>query len=87
MDELEVEFQADTGGTFPMTWGQQGIWAPIRLFGDGSSFFNLPVVVDLPGDVAAADQAVFHHQVLRGKVEALCGARQQKLPCLCRGPA
>jgi hypothetical protein len=57
MDELEVEFQADTGGTFPMTWGQQGIWAPIRLFGDGSSFFNLPVVVDLPGDVAAADQA------------------------------
>jgi hypothetical protein len=57
MDELEVEFRADTGGTFRMTWGQQGIWAPIRLFGDGSSFFNLPVVVDLPGGVATADQA------------------------------
>ena len=40
-----------------MTWGQQGIWRPIRHFGNDSAFFNIPVVVDLPGDAAAADQA------------------------------
>jgi len=57
MDQLEVEFQADTGGTFRMTWGQQGIWRPIRHFGDDSAFFNIPVVVDLTGDAPAADQA------------------------------
>lgn len=57
MDRLEVEFRAETGGTFRMTWGQQGIWRPIRSFGDDSSFFNIPVVVDLPGDAGAADQA------------------------------
>jgi Condensation domain len=56
MDQLEVAFRADTGGTFRMTWGQQGIWGPIRHFGDDSAFFNIPVVVDLPGD-APADQA------------------------------
>jgi len=57
MDQLEVEFRADTGGTFRMTWGQQGIWRPISHFGDDSAFFNIPVVVDLPGDAPAADQA------------------------------
>jgi hypothetical protein len=57
MDQLEVEFRADTGGTFRMTWGQQGIWGPIRHFGDDSAFFNIPVVVDLPGDAPKADQA------------------------------
>ena len=40
-----------------MTWGQQGIWRPIRHFGDDSAFFNIPVVVDLPGDAPVADQA------------------------------
>jgi hypothetical protein len=57
MDQLEVEFRADTGGTFRMTWGQQGIWAPIKHFGDDNSFLNIPVVVDLPGDAGTADQA------------------------------
>jgi hypothetical protein len=33
MVQLEVEFLADTGGTFRMTWGQQGIWGPISYFG------------------------------------------------------
>jgi hypothetical protein len=56
MDQLEVEFRADTGGTFRMTWGQHGIWVPIRYLGDDSSFFNIPVVVDLPGDAGTADQ-------------------------------
>jgi hypothetical protein len=58
MDQLEVEFRADTGGTFRMTWGQQGIWGPIRRFGDDSAFFNIPVVVDLPGPPAADQAAV-----------------------------
>lgn len=55
MVQLEVEFRADTGGTFRMTWGQQGIWGPISRFGDDGAFFNIPVVVDLPGDTEAAD--------------------------------
>jgi hypothetical protein len=57
MEQVGVEFRADTGGTFRMTWGQQGIWGLIRSFGDDSSFFNIPVVIDLPCDAGVADQA------------------------------
>lgn len=57
MDQLDVEFRADTGGTFRMTWGQRGIWGPIGHFGDDSSFLNIPVVVDLPEDGGKPDQA------------------------------
>jgi hypothetical protein len=58
MDQLEVEFCADTGGTFRMTWGQQAFWRrKVRLYGDASWHFNIPVVLDLPGDTAPADHA------------------------------
>jgi Condensation domain len=59
MDLLEVEFQADTDGTFPMTWGQQDFWRhKIRRYGaTGHRFFNIPVVIDLIGEAGRTDQA------------------------------
>jgi hypothetical protein len=61
MDQLEVNFSADadfstdTDGTFPMTWGQQDFWRrKIRVFGEASWNFNIPMVVDLPDDVGWA---------------------------------
>lgn len=58
MDRMDLEFHAETGGTFPMTWGQQDFWRrKIRRYGDVSRHFNIPVIVDLPDD-SAADQAM-----------------------------
>jgi hypothetical protein len=69
MDQLEVEFCADTGGTFRMTWGQQDFWRrKVRLYGDASWHFNIPVVLDLPGDTGPADHATVG-AVLRRLVE------------------
>jgi hypothetical protein len=57
MDRMELEFDADTSGTFPMTWGQQDFWRKkIRPYGDASWHFNLHMFTELPDDVAA-DQA------------------------------
>jgi hypothetical protein len=58
MERMGLEFHAETGGTFPMTWGQQDFWRrKIRRYGDVSRHFNIPVVVDQPDD-GAADQAM-----------------------------
>jgi hypothetical protein len=58
MDRMELEFHADTAGTFPMTWGQQDFWRrKIRKYSDASRHFNIPMLVDLPDDIAA-DQAM-----------------------------
>ncbi|HEX3959398.1 MAG TPA: condensation domain-containing protein [Trebonia sp.] len=58
MDRTELEFHADTSGTFPMTWGQQDFWRKkIRPYGDASWHFNLHMFIDLPDDIAA-DQAM-----------------------------
>lgn len=58
MDRMELEFRADTDGTFPMTWGQQDFWRKkIRLYGDASRHFNLSMFVHLP-DRTGVDRAV-----------------------------
>lgn len=70
---MNVGFQASDGGTYPMTWGQKAIWKPVKWYGDASSFFNIPVAIDLPGDpppgrdavVAALRTLVERHQSLR----------------------
>lgn len=59
MDRLELTFSADDGGTFPMTWGQRDfVRQVIQVYGDWSWNFNIPLVVDLPDDVAAVGQAM-----------------------------
>ncbi len=51
MDQLEVEFRAETGGTFPLTWGQQDFWRrKIKRYGEASRNFNIPMVIELPVD-------------------------------------
>jgi hypothetical protein len=88
MDQLEVAFCADTGGTFRMTWGQQYFWRrKVRVYGDASWHFNIPVVLDLPGDTGPADYAtvgaalrclVERNQSLRAHFfESLAGPLQQ----------
>lgn len=58
MDRMELEFHADTDGTFPMTWGQQDFWRKkVRAYGDTSRHFNLRMFVDLP-DRTTVDEAV-----------------------------
>ncbi|MCW2932434.1 MAG: hypothetical protein JWM19_3396 [Actinomycetia bacterium] len=59
MDRMKLEFHADTGGTFPMTWSQQEFWRKkIRAYShDASRHFNLPLFIDLPDDITA-DQAM-----------------------------
>lgn len=59
MDRIELAFQADTGGTFPMTWGQQAFWRQkIRVYSlEASRHFNIPMFIDLPDDIIA-DQAM-----------------------------
>jgi hypothetical protein len=58
MDQVQLEFHADTGGTYPMTWGQQDFWRKkIRIYGAASWHFNLRMFVDLP-DGTSADQAM-----------------------------
>ena len=57
MGRMELEFRADTGGTFPMTWGQQFWRKKIRPYGDASWHFNLHMFIGLPDDIAA-DQAM-----------------------------
>lgn len=61
MDLLEVEFRAEDGGTFPMTWGQLDIWKPITRYGEASSYFNIPIVVDLE----VANRAAVLHALRR----------------------
>jgi hypothetical protein len=59
MDQVVVGFCADTGGTLRMTWGQQHFWMrKVRRYGEACWHFNIPVIVDLPGDVGRADQAM-----------------------------
>src|SRR5215469_953372 len=72
MDRMELEFRADTGGTFPMTWGQQDFWRKkIRAYGDAGRHFNLRMFVDLPDRttideaVAAVRRLVERNEVLR----------------------
>jgi len=59
MDQLEVEFQAGDGGTFPMTWGQQDFWRhKVRRYADSElRNHNIPIVVDLMGEVGPTDLA------------------------------
>ena len=59
MDQLEVAFRADDGGTFPMTWGQQDFWRhKIRRYADSQiRNFNIGVVVDLIDEEGLTDQA------------------------------
>jgi hypothetical protein len=59
MDQLEVEFQADDDGTFPMTWGQQSFWRDkVQRYADTElRNFNIPVVVDLIEEACRTDQA------------------------------
>jgi hypothetical protein len=59
MDQLEVGFQADDDGTFPMTWGQQSFWRQkVQRYADTElRNFNIPVVVDLIEEASRTDQA------------------------------
>lgn len=60
MDQLlEVEFQADDDGTFPMTWGQQDFWRhKVRRYADTElRNFNIPIVVDLTEEPSRTGQA------------------------------
>jgi hypothetical protein len=59
MDQLEVEFQADDDGTFPMTWGQQDFWRhKVRRYAATElRNFNIPVVVNLIEEASRTDQA------------------------------
>ncbi|HEY2579475.1 MAG TPA: condensation domain-containing protein [Streptosporangiaceae bacterium] len=58
MDQLAVEFCADTGGTFPMTWGQQAFWQQeVATYSEEVQNFNIPMVVDLPATTSPAGQA------------------------------
>ena len=39
---LTLDFEAATGGTAPLTWGQLNIWRPLQWFGEsGSAAFNV----------------------------------------------
>lgn len=59
MDQLELKFSADDGGTFPMTWGQQDfVRQVIRAYGDWSWNFNIPLVIELPDNVGPVSQAM-----------------------------
>src|SRR5258708_2878310 len=66
MVRMELAFDADTGGTFPMTWSQQEFWRKkIRAYShDASRHFNLPLFIDLPDDITA-DQAMVAVALLR----------------------
>jgi hypothetical protein len=59
MDQLEVGFQADHEGTFPMTWGQQSFWRQkVQRYADAElRNFNIPVVVDLIDEPSRTDKA------------------------------
>jgi hypothetical protein len=60
MDSQEVEFRADAEGVFPMTWGLLDFWRhKISHYGtENWHYFNLPMVVDLPGDIPGGQAAV-----------------------------
>lgn len=71
---LEVGFDAGRGGTFPMTWGQQTIWKPIKWYGDAADYFNIKLVLDVPeapvppgqdAVLGVLRQLVERHQALR----------------------
>lgn len=70
MQRLEVGFCADNEGTFRLTWGQENFWRhDMRPYGDVWRHFNLPMVIDLPGDVdQAAVTAVLRRLVERNQV-------------------
>lgn len=58
MDQLDVEFDADDDGTFPMTWGQQSFWRDkVRRYADAElRNFNIPIVVDLTEEASRTDR-------------------------------
>jgi hypothetical protein len=66
MDRIELAFQADTFGTFPMTWGQQAFWRQkIRAYSiEASRNFNIPMFIDLPDDITA-DQVMVADAIRR----------------------
>ena len=79
MDRLTVSFHAADGGTFPLTWGQQHIWKPLRWYGPASSYFTIPAVIDLPDGGAGLTRATVA-RALRRLVE-----RNQSLRTRFRG--
>jgi len=71
-----------------MTWGQKTIWKPIKWYGEAANYFNIKLVVDVPGApeppgqeavLGALRQLVERHQALRTHYfdDDAAGPRQQ----------